>query len=198
MATHSSILAWRIPWTEEFGGLQSMGSQTARYDWVVDTVRSHTAAFIYACVYLCMHLFVHVFIRVFICACVYFCMRLFVCVFISATPSLCRCTGLPLVPESGIRSPRCCAASSLQWLLLLPSTGSGSTGFSSCSSRAELFRLAGFSSCILRAQLLRDMWNLPGPRIEPESPALASRFHIPYCTLWIPIPATREVLSLFS
>ena len=27
MATHSSILAWRIPWTEEHGGLQSMGSQ---------------------------------------------------------------------------------------------------------------------------------------------------------------------------
>ena len=29
MATHSSILAWRIPWTEEPGGLQSMGSQLA-------------------------------------------------------------------------------------------------------------------------------------------------------------------------
>ena len=28
MATHSSILAWEIPWTEEPGGLQSMGSQT--------------------------------------------------------------------------------------------------------------------------------------------------------------------------
>ena len=27
MATHSSLLAWRIPWTEEPGGLQSMGSQ---------------------------------------------------------------------------------------------------------------------------------------------------------------------------
>ena len=27
MATHSSILAWRIPWTEEPGGLQSMGSE---------------------------------------------------------------------------------------------------------------------------------------------------------------------------
>ena len=27
MATHSSILAWRIPWTEESGGLQSRGSQ---------------------------------------------------------------------------------------------------------------------------------------------------------------------------
>ena len=28
MATHSSILAWKIPWTEEAGGLQSMGSQS--------------------------------------------------------------------------------------------------------------------------------------------------------------------------
>ena len=27
MSTHSSILAWKIPWTEEPGGLQSMGSQ---------------------------------------------------------------------------------------------------------------------------------------------------------------------------
>ena len=27
MATHSCILAWKIPWTEEFGGLESMGSQ---------------------------------------------------------------------------------------------------------------------------------------------------------------------------
>ena len=30
MATHSSILAWEIPWTEEPGGLQSMGSQKSR------------------------------------------------------------------------------------------------------------------------------------------------------------------------
>ena len=32
MATHSSILAWEIPWTEEFGGLQSMGSQRVERD----------------------------------------------------------------------------------------------------------------------------------------------------------------------
>ena len=32
MATHSSTLAWRIPWTEEPGGLQSMGSQKVRHD----------------------------------------------------------------------------------------------------------------------------------------------------------------------
>ena len=30
MATHSNILAWRIPWTEELGGLQSMGSQKSQ------------------------------------------------------------------------------------------------------------------------------------------------------------------------
>ena len=30
LATHSSVLAWRIPWTEEPGGLQSMGSQSCR------------------------------------------------------------------------------------------------------------------------------------------------------------------------
>ena len=32
MATHSSILAWRIPWTEESGTLQSMGSQRVKHD----------------------------------------------------------------------------------------------------------------------------------------------------------------------
>ena len=32
MATHSSFLAWEIPWTEELGGLQSMGLQRVRQD----------------------------------------------------------------------------------------------------------------------------------------------------------------------
>ena len=40
MATHSSILAWRMPWTEEPGGLQSMGSQRVRHDRVTE----HSAA----------------------------------------------------------------------------------------------------------------------------------------------------------
>ena len=31
MATHSSLLAWKIPWTEETGGLQSMGLQRVRH-----------------------------------------------------------------------------------------------------------------------------------------------------------------------
>ena len=36
-ATHSSILAWKISWTEEPGGLQSMGSQRIRHDSVTNT-----------------------------------------------------------------------------------------------------------------------------------------------------------------
>ena len=34
IATHSSILVWKIPWTEELSGLQSIGSQTVGPDWV--------------------------------------------------------------------------------------------------------------------------------------------------------------------
>ena len=44
-ATHSSILAWRIPWTEEPGGLHSIGSQRVRHDWATNThecLHAHT------------------------------------------------------------------------------------------------------------------------------------------------------------
>ena len=44
MATHSSILAWTIPWTEEPGGLQSMGSQRVGHDKV-----TFTSLHIYIC-----------------------------------------------------------------------------------------------------------------------------------------------------
>ena len=37
MATHSSVLAWRIPWTEKPGGLQSWGSQRVRHNWATNT-----------------------------------------------------------------------------------------------------------------------------------------------------------------
>ena len=37
MATHSSILAWKISWTKEPGGLQSMGSQRVGHDWATNT-----------------------------------------------------------------------------------------------------------------------------------------------------------------
>ena len=37
MATHSSIFAWKIPWTEEPGRLQSMLLQTVEHDWATNT-----------------------------------------------------------------------------------------------------------------------------------------------------------------
>ena len=37
LATYSSILAWRISWTEEPGGLQSMGSRRVGHDWAANT-----------------------------------------------------------------------------------------------------------------------------------------------------------------
>ena len=36
MATHSNILAWKIPWTEKPGGLKSMGLQRVRHDWTAN------------------------------------------------------------------------------------------------------------------------------------------------------------------
>ena len=42
MANHSSILAWRIPWMEEPGRQQSMGSQRVGYAWTSDLARMHT------------------------------------------------------------------------------------------------------------------------------------------------------------
>ena len=38
MATHSSILAWRIPWTEEPDGVQSMELQWVGHNWGINTV----------------------------------------------------------------------------------------------------------------------------------------------------------------
>ena len=43
MATHSSISTWRIPWTEKPAGLQSMGSQRVRHDWMTNTWASLVA-----------------------------------------------------------------------------------------------------------------------------------------------------------
>ena len=69
--------------------------------------------------------------------------------------------GLSLVAVSGGYSLLRCVGFSLWWLLLLWSTGS---------------RCAGFSSCGTRAQLLCGMWDLPGPGLEPVSPALTGGF----------------------
>ena len=47
MATHSSIVAWRMPWTEEPGGLQSIGLQSKEMDTTEATI-------MYACMTMCV------------------------------------------------------------------------------------------------------------------------------------------------
>ena len=48
MATHSNILTWKTPWTEELGGLQSMGLQRVKQNWAYTHIHIHT----YVCVIL--------------------------------------------------------------------------------------------------------------------------------------------------
>ena len=49
VATHTSILAWKIPWTEEPGKLQSMGSQRVRYIMDMQIFKQMVKFLIYLC-----------------------------------------------------------------------------------------------------------------------------------------------------
>ena len=49
MCTQSSILVWKIPWTEELGGLQSMGLQRVRHDQASEQAHTHTRKILKTC-----------------------------------------------------------------------------------------------------------------------------------------------------
>ena len=51
LAIHSHILAWEIPWTEDPGGLQSIGLQRVRYDWVTE-IYFHVCVCVFVPIYL--------------------------------------------------------------------------------------------------------------------------------------------------
>ena len=51
MATHSSILAWEIPWTEESGRLQSMESQRIKHNLLTEHTLTYTPMYISMCIY---------------------------------------------------------------------------------------------------------------------------------------------------
>ena len=55
MATHSSILAWKVPQTEDPGGLQSMGLQRVRHDLVTELAYIN----IYVCMCTCAYIHIH-------------------------------------------------------------------------------------------------------------------------------------------
>ena len=56
MATHSSILAWRIPWMEELGGLQSTGRKESD---TTERLYTHTHIYIYIYIYTYIHIHTH-------------------------------------------------------------------------------------------------------------------------------------------
>ena len=63
MATHSNILAWRIPWTGEPGALQSTGV-TKSWKWLSD---SNTFTFLYICmcIYICVSVYIYIYIYIY-------------------------------------------------------------------------------------------------------------------------------------
>ena len=65
MATHASILAWKIPWTEEPGGLQSMGCQRVRHDWHTSQSAGQRLLHIYNFLFSIHHLSMHFRVDVF-------------------------------------------------------------------------------------------------------------------------------------
>ena len=56
MAIHSSTIAWKIPWTEEPGRLQSMRSQRVRHDWATSFSLSLSFIYTYMYAYVCMYI----------------------------------------------------------------------------------------------------------------------------------------------
>ena len=63
--THSSILAWRIPWTEETGVLSSVGSQRVGHDWTANTSYINT--------YICVYIYIYIYFLCLFTICTYIC-----------------------------------------------------------------------------------------------------------------------------
>ena len=93
MATHSSVLAWRIPGMREPGGLPSMGSHRVRHDWS-DLAAAALCVYMYMYMHVCMYVYISVFICVCVRMCVYICVHVCVCmcIFLCACVFLTRCT----------------------------------------------------------------------------------------------------------
>ena len=64
MATHSSIVAWKFPWMEEPGGLQSMGSQRVRHNLASEHIFAPTQYLHHYMVYKVIRVFCHLFLTV--------------------------------------------------------------------------------------------------------------------------------------
>ena len=154
MATHSSILAWRIPWTEEPGRLQSIGMQRVRHDWAPNT-------FTFRCIWQENYRSDVLFLTHHIRRCIMsihfkiFSFKNYVFIFYSTGSSL------------------FCSGFSLPWSPLLQSTGSRTQ-----ASIVAAHRPLSMGSVVVEhgVYLPSSMWNLPGLGIKSMSLALTGGF----------------------
>ena len=180
MTTHSSVLAWRIPWTEEPGGLQSTGSPRVGQDWATKHRKEQVneADWFFqryfnpaslestpvGCVCVCVSVWVS---DAFSLGLAWWALKCFSCM-LSAVPGL-RCpAGFSGCAEwaSPGRWPIRAAWARGHW-------ASGLGGLSSCGPRGLRHRLSVRGP---RAQLLCGTWDLPAPGVRLSSPALAGGF----------------------
>ena len=156
MATHSSTLAWKIPWTEERGGLQSMGSQRVGLNWAT----THQVSKCYPLKKKNAKLS---FLYVIVCICLFS----FGCAGSLRHTVFSSCGEWGLFSSCSAQAPHCSGFSCCRTSAL------GCVVFSSCSSQALQRRL---NNCGSRAWLLCSMWDFAVSGIKPMSPPLAGGF----------------------
>ena len=94
MATHSSIPAWRIPWTEEPGGLQSMESQSVGHNWGTNTHSDFLELWLFFLYIIWWPLSLNIITKIYPCCCSVSQSRLVLC-----DPVDCSTPGLPAPPH---------------------------------------------------------------------------------------------------
>ena len=125
IAMDSSILPWEIPWTEEIGGLQSMGSQRVGHDLVTTNNNNKSSCYLFSIWFIC---------SLFLFPCFFFLdsvqfssVQSLICVRLFATPWTAACQASLSITNSGVYSNSC---PSSQWCH--PAISSSVVPFSSC------------------------------------------------------------------
>ena len=161
MATHFSTLAWKIPWSEEPGGLQSMGSQESDMTEQLSTVHTHR------------HRHTHTHTWVCVCVCVY---KMYLSRYTHICVYMCVCVYIYIMYLSRYLVPKRVYMLSCNWLFLSPCTVAHQALLPMEFSRQEYQSRVPFPT----------LGDIPVSRIKHVSlapPALADRFFTTTATL---------------
>ena len=167
MATYSSVLDWRIPWTEEPAGLQSMESQRVEHDWAHVHENTHTYLYKQTVLFLPLYIQARRGNKTF--------SFLWLCWVFIATRAFLQLQQAGVILHWGVGAS-CCRGFSCgrAWSLGLGGFSSCTRGLSSWGSWTLEHRVG---SCGARSGLVAPrVWDLPGSGTEPVSSALAGGF----------------------